>query len=519
MKKNIRININGIIFNIDEDAYQRLNTYLEQLRAHFSKQEGGNEIVDDIEIRIAELLNEKTQQQNQIVTLEDVEEVIKVMGTPSEMQGDETGEQKKTFFNRPKRLFRDPDSRIIGGVGGGMGAYFNTDPLWFRLAFVLSFFVVGPLAYIVFWIAVPMARTTAEKLEMKGEKVNIDNIEKSVKDELKDVSENLHNYANQAKESFNRNRGNFKNTGATAANGLEEILRFTLKFGGVILGIILLFTGLSLATSLLTLLFLPDITHLFIEDLPMTFHAPTFVEMFFNPGLPSTLTILGLVVVLGIPVLGLLVLSVRMIFGPRIKTGSFGSSALLIWFVALFATAASVMFTAKDFKREETIREEVATLPVSNDPLIFRIKQNAWIPDEYDDTKYIFNEVPEKMTGMRNDFRGIPEFSFVHTKDSLSSIEVISSSHGKNSREAKMLAEKIGYALKAENNLIEFDPFFTIPERSMFRAQDIRVRISLSEGTKFNVDDYLDDISYPWYLRDKRTYIVTEGKIKEFSKE
>lgn len=241
--------------------------------------------------------------------------------------------------------------------------------------------------------------------------------------------------------------------------------------------------------------------------------------MFFNPGLPSTLTILGLIIVLGIPVLGLLLLSVRMIFGPRIKTGSFGSSALLVWFVALFATAASVMFTAKDFKREETIREKVATLPVSDEPLIFRIKQNTWMPDEYDDTKYIFNKVPEKMDGARNDFRGIPEFSFVHTKDSLSSIETISSSHGKNSREAKVMADKIGYAFKAENKLIEFDPFFTIPGRSMFRAQDIRVRINLSQGTKFIVDNYLDDISYPWYLRDKKTYIVTEGKIKEFSEE
>ena len=124
MKKSLNININGIIFHIDEDAYEKLNAYLERLKKHFSQQEGGGEVVNDIEARIAELLREKMDENKQVVTIEDIDEIIRKLGEPAEMMDDEEQEEKPPRFNfdQPKRLYRDPENKIIGGVGGGMGA-------------------------------------------------------------------------------------------------------------------------------------------------------------------------------------------------------------------------------------------------------------------------------------------------------------------------------------------------------------------------------------------------------------
>ncbi|MEA3504527.1 MAG: PspC domain-containing protein, partial [Bacteroidota bacterium] len=204
MKKNFTINIKGIIFNIDDDAFDKLNDYLNRLKQHFSTQESGEDVVSDIEARIAELLQERINDKKQVITIEDIEQIIKILGEPYEMDENEAEEEKpshSSFRPKTKQLFRDPDNRIIGGVGGGLGTYFNTDPLWFRLLFVASFFATGPLTYLIFWIAVPLARTTSDRLNMKGKKINIDNIEKSVKEEVKNVSESFNNYTGKAKES------------------------------------------------------------------------------------------------------------------------------------------------------------------------------------------------------------------------------------------------------------------------------------------------------------------------------
>jgi|AntRauTorckE6833_2_1112554.scaffolds.fasta_scaffold01853_2 phage shock protein PspC (stress-responsive transcriptional regulator) len=313
MKKNITINIKGLVFHIDEDAYEKLNQYLNEVKHYFSHQDGASEIIDDIEARISELLAEHLDNQKQVVTIKDVNHVIKIMGTTAEMQEGKNAEEEAFQQKRAKRLFRDPENKILGGVAGGMAAYFNIDALWFRLAFVLlSFFALGPLAYIVFWVAVPMARTTAEKLEMKGEKVNIDTIERSVKEELRDLGQSLNSYANMAMRSFDKNKSSFKKTGNVAADGLMDILRFALKVAGVIAGFFLLFTALSLVTVIMAGLFFPEVTHFLIEDLPLTFHAPAFAEMFFSGGLDFTLLVLGLVVVVGLPLLALVTLSIRL---------------------------------------------------------------------------------------------------------------------------------------------------------------------------------------------------------------
>jgi phage shock protein PspC (stress-responsive transcriptional regulator) len=194
MKITVSINIGGIAFHIDEDAYSELKLYLRSLERHFAKEESSSEIMADIESRIAELLKARISDYKQVVNLEDIREVINILGTPEDISEDSNG---GTFekVSKPKynRMYRDPDNRIIAGVCSGMAAYWNTDPWVVRVVFILLALPggLGILIYVVLWIVLPEARTTAQKIEMKGDPVNIHNIKDSVKQEFENVKKNM----------------------------------------------------------------------------------------------------------------------------------------------------------------------------------------------------------------------------------------------------------------------------------------------------------------------------------------
>jgi len=209
MKKTVSVNISGSFFHIDEDAFDRLSRYLNGIKRHFAKESGRDEIISDIEARIAELLQKSLTGGRQVVSLSDVEEVIKLMGEPIEMESGSTStppNEEQYNYRRPRRLFRDPENKMIAGVAGGMAAYFSIDPVWTRLLFVLSIFLSGAgiIAYFILWIIVPEAITTADRLEMRGEPVNISNIERSIKEEFENVKDRLNKFADSAKSSFNK---------------------------------------------------------------------------------------------------------------------------------------------------------------------------------------------------------------------------------------------------------------------------------------------------------------------------
>ena len=204
MKKTLTVNLGGTVFHIDEDAYQLLDKYLSNLRIHFRKEEGSDEIMDDFEMRISELLNERIRLGYEVITIEQVEEVIKRMGKPEEIFEEEekstdhednyrTQQQETHAQTTKKRLMRDPDNRILGGVAGGFAAYMDWDPTAVRIVLFLLMFFYGitvPL-YFLLWIIVPMARTATEKLEMRGQSVTVENIGKTVTDGFEKVSNNV----------------------------------------------------------------------------------------------------------------------------------------------------------------------------------------------------------------------------------------------------------------------------------------------------------------------------------------
>jgi phage shock protein PspC (stress-responsive transcriptional regulator) len=194
MKITVSINLGGYSFNIDEDAYAELKSYLKNLEFHFAGEESSSEILSDIETRMAELFRTKINSYKQVINIEDVRQVISVLGTPEDIS-DKEGPSARDKFSTPgyHRMYRDPDHRIIGGVCSGMGAYWDIDPIIIRIIFVALVLAggIGVLVYLILYIVLPEAKTTAQKIEMKGNPVNIHNIKDSVKKEFDTVRKNM----------------------------------------------------------------------------------------------------------------------------------------------------------------------------------------------------------------------------------------------------------------------------------------------------------------------------------------
>lgn len=215
MKKTLTVNLGGTVFHIDEDAYRLLDEYLCNLKLHFGKQQNSEEIVDDIETRISELFSEKINDRAQVITIIAVEEVIARIGKPEELTEDmekenftESDEPKATKNDSKesesirRRLFRNPEDKMIGGVISGMAAYLNWDVTMLRLIVLIVLICgVGVLVpvYLVCWLVIPEARTAAEKLSMRGKAVTVENIGKTVTDGFEKAANGVNEYMSSEK--------------------------------------------------------------------------------------------------------------------------------------------------------------------------------------------------------------------------------------------------------------------------------------------------------------------------------
>lgn len=204
MKPTTRVSIGGLAFNLDEDAYRVLDDYLKALRKHFSNSPESNEIIGDIESRLSELLQMRVNNPDGVVSMSDALDIIKIMGSPKDFEeadkedagentnsvdSDSRANTSDTDSRFRKKLFRDTDNKIIGGVCSGLGHYFRVDPIVMRLMFVgifLFLFWVGNsnpscmvvvFTYIILWIVMPAARSFTQKLSMAGADPSIQNIE------------------------------------------------------------------------------------------------------------------------------------------------------------------------------------------------------------------------------------------------------------------------------------------------------------------------------------------------------
>ena len=235
MNKTIIININGIVFHIEEDAYEVLKNYMTDVKRHFMNSADSLEITTDIENRIAEMFNELlANEHKQVIVEQDVKSVIEQMGTVEDFEHaeeDTNASFSNTYYNSgtTRRLFRDPDDHLIAGVCSGIANYFDMDVVWIRLAFALIVLAggTGVILYIILWIVIPKAVTRADRMVMKGEKLNLQGFKKNFEEELGSMRDNLSNFKHEARPFVYKTRdfiGDFFYHLGTFFNGAGKVL-------------------------------------------------------------------------------------------------------------------------------------------------------------------------------------------------------------------------------------------------------------------------------------------------------
>ncbi len=337
MKKTLTVNLGGTVFHIDEDAYQLLDKYLSNLRIHFRKEEGSEEIMNDFEMRISELFGERIRLGHEVITIEHVEEVINRMGKPEEIfEEEETEEEKENAKKRvfqeqvttgKKKLMRDPDNRVIGGVAAGIAAYMGWDATAVRLAMILLLFIPVvhwmALLYIILWMVMPVARTAADRLIMRGKSVTLETIGQTVTDGFEKVSHNVNDYI-----SSDKPRSFFQKL----ADLFVTVFGFLLKFGAVLAGIILL-------PPLLLIVFVLFIVTVALVGggASMLYQLSPFGWDLYN-GVPVYMAVIGcigVILLIGIPAIALLYAVCGQLFNLKPLPTPAKWTLLVLWLIAV----------------------------------------------------------------------------------------------------------------------------------------------------------------------------------------
>ncbi|MEQ8904999.1 PspC domain-containing protein [Ekhidna sp.] len=553
MKKNISINIGGIIFHIEEDGYDKLKNYLDSVNKYFSSFEDSKEIIDDIEGRIAEIFLSKLDEGKQIITSVDVKDLIATMGTTKDFEAsievepeekaEETEAEEKEEKEEPKgtqekakrlyrdakrkviggvaagianyfgidpiwvrllmlaflfniffwglsgfilltyiilwiavpasekleddkaikKLFRNTDDRVLGGVSGGIASYFGTDPVVIRVLFVISIFLggAGLLVYLILWIITPEAKSITEKMQMQGEPVTISNIEENVKKSLnvKEGDENV--FVKILLFPFRLIAMIFKALGEV----LGPLLKFAVEALRIGLGVFLVFLGFVLmicfTISLAVLLGVGGAMETWVQfgDFPAR-------ELFSSM---STIAIISSYLTSMVPSLAILLVGLMVILKKKVTNALVAWSLFGLWLIGMIGLAISVPTIIRDFSVESTFKEE-RTFTVTEGITELKLNDLDW------DT---YNSVDLKIRGHEDTTAYLLEMEF--------------DARGYSRTNAKENGEAVDYVVTQDGNVFYFDSEITFGD-APFRFQDVSATFYVPYGKVFRMDYDLREI-------------------------
>ena len=512
MNKTVNINLGGMFFHIDEDAYRKLTRYFDAIKRSLSNSSGHDEIIRDIEMRVSELLNEKQKTDKHVIGLKDVDEVIAVMGQPEDYIIEDDGTtgptNNKTYSTTTKKLYRDREKGMIGGVASGLGYYLGIDALWIRLALILLVwgFGTGIIAYIILWIVVPEAVTTSEKLEMTGEPVNISNIEKKVRAEYENVSEKIKNadydkYGNQIK------------TGASKiGNSFGDFILTIFKIFAKFLGVILIITGITILFFLLVGIFTLG-SGVFID-----FPWQGFVEAGNFTDYPIWAFGLLMFFAVGIPFFFLTLLGFKLL-APNMKSiGSIAKYTLLaIWLIAVSLAISIGIKQATAFAVDGRVVQKETFNLNPTDTLYIKFKHNDYFAKNVDDRNGFL--VTQDSTGTDIIYSNDVRITIERTDEKTPYIQIEKEAKGKSLAEAKRRAEQIKYSYKIEGNQLILDNYLLTNLKNKYRDQEIEITLFLPKGTLIKPDDSMqnydrtDSDYFLWNPGQNEIYKVGQNKI------
>ncbi|NJW51503.1 PspC domain-containing protein [Salinimicrobium oceani] len=481
MNKTVNINLAGIFFHIDEDAFARLQHYLEAIKRSLTNTTGQEEIIHDIEARIAELFAEKIKTERQVIGVKEVDEVISVMGQPEDYMLDEEIFEDEPVYKKTKgrKLFRDTEHSYIGGVSSGLAHYMRIDAIWIRLLWILlTIFSTGAfiLIYIALWIFVPEAKTTADKLAMRGEPVTISNIERKIREGFDDVSGKVKDI-NYEKYGYKARAG-----ASSAATAVGDVVMFFLKLFVKLIGIFLVLIAGATLIGLFIGLF--SIGTFGIIEAPWT----DFVELA-GPGADSiwVISILAFFAV-GIPFFFLFILGLKILVK---NLRSIGRTAKLVLLALWIISVLGLIFfgiqeaTERAFDGEVRISE---TLPISaSDTLhisMFGDRQLNSTPYRSSDFNISYDENDTKVIWSQD-----VQLIIKSTSDSVARLEVIKFAEGKNYEEARARAQQINYNTRFANGNLELSGLLTTNPDNKYRDQSVQVTVFMPVGSILHAAD------------------------------
>src|SRR5688572_4359712 len=590
MKKIININLSGRVIPIEDSAYEKLQEYIESLRRYFANEEGRDEIINDIESRIAELMSEKVRKGADSITDADVIEIANSMGRPEDFEGEEIREQSTTFSTSSnasqqtaytdappkekrrlyrdtsdkflggvcsgiaaylnvdpaivrilfaiitfggfglgflayiilwivlpakdvegytgKRLFRNPDGKIIGGVCNGLAAYFNKSTATIRIIFIAPVvlnilinilsgfgsrgdFIFFPnivfgsltgtffLAYIILWIVLPEARSPYEKMEMRGEKVDVNTIKQNVQERAKDFGEEVksaaQNISSKAKE-FAETRGK-----TFAAEVRQSARPMGSKLGhaiGVLFKVFFLFIAGSIALVLFGLL----MAAIFGGVAWWPFNDYVWTNSWQPIYAWGTL-----ILFLGVPLIGFLIWLIRRIIGVRSNSSYlgwiFGGLWALGW-VAVILLISSIVRETSSFQKADALVVPITqpgnkmTVMVSQPKLEFT--DRFWWVDG-DKEGWNITEDTLKLSWI--------DFTTEKSPDADYHVLLVKQSWGRSSKDARTRAEQIQYTVVSKDSILDIPNGYAISKESKFRGQTVELIIQVPVGKKLRFDE------------------------------
>ncbi|HEX2969853.1 MAG TPA: PspC domain-containing protein [Bacteroidales bacterium] len=508
MDKTININLGGSLFQVDEEAFIILRDYIQAINNRFRNVPGGPETIEDIESRMAEIFNSQKGLAG-TVTKQNVETMISTLGKPEDFDNGATTEEPPSGTTTVRRLYRHPEDMVISGVCGGLGAYFNADPVLFRILFILFTLLggAGLLIYFVFWIAVPKADTEPKKRELYGK--------------------SYHTYRNL-------NGGNSDSYN----NGFNEVIDAIGKVFYIILRVFLAFIGICIVLT--GFLFLLAFVMIFVLKLPNAFthhgfdysitYFPDMLQYIFNPVSAPWIWALSVIVFI-LPMFALIYWGVKMIFWFRVNDGIFNLVMLIIWIVSLASLSVLLFNEGVSFAESSS---SVTRSILKNKPDTLYIMSGKKIDDLNYDQEFSLpdDDYSVFITDSTKNLYIRPRLRFGVSDDGSVEIDVKKRASGRNRREANARAESIIYNNEIKNDTLILDEYFIVPSGRKWSADFVQINLRVPENVVLYFDKgtsgivgnriHIENSDDEWVYSSEETehlagryWIVTESGLHE----
>ncbi len=497
MNKTVTVNIGGFSFVINEVAHNLLQGYLTKIELKLSVDSA--EIMQDIESRIAELLKERLDGTKEVVDESDIEYIQSVMGTPEDFEDEENTNEaydsyEEMYTEPEKALYRDMDNAMLGGVCSGLAKYFNIDPLVMRIIFVFFgvFLGSGILIYIILLIVIPEAKTTAQKLRMNGEAINLE----SIKSHFNKVGNDLNSKIKS--KHFSRKVN-------SATNKTIEAVSNVAKIFGTIVGVA--FTIAGIVSIVFLILYITGSS----EIVPFTSFIVAdnlydFLTVVFPSRLFVNMALLSLIFVIGLPLISIVYVGLKLVFDLKTKIPtSIKVASGIVFGVAFSFLCISLVRTGMDFSSDGLSRSYIETSEVGNQLEIKVMNNDAIFSEnesEYGCCQYM--SISDNQIALKEVNLYLKE----GTDSSQFIIKTVALSQGMTDSKASALAQAVGesYSIELNDSTLTIPSYFLVNKQDKFRAQRVKVVVEVPPGksVKFgenihHINCIIDDGDYNYH--------------------